>query len=286
MRVCLWGTRGSIASAGPDTVAYGGNTSCVEVEAATARSSSSTPAPACAGWRHVPRAAAAGHPADPPAHGPHPGAGLLRPFFATTSRSIWGPPSTTRGPAHAADALPLAAALPGPAARRGGAAGAARRADRQFAIGGLEVCARASSTRADARLPDQRRPGTVAYLPDHEPALGVHDGPDRCPLDVRPRPGARRRPADPRRQYTADEYADAAGWGHSPVDDAVSLARLAGARGWSPSTTIRPTTTPSSTRCSAGRAAAPAGPGGRARPRRRRSACSARQRHAGRSARA
>ena len=32
MRVCLWGTRGSIASAGPETVEYGGNTSCAEVE--------------------------------------------------------------------------------------------------------------------------------------------------------------------------------------------------------------------------------------------------------------
>ena len=32
MRVCLWGTRGSIASAGPETVEYGGNTACVEVE--------------------------------------------------------------------------------------------------------------------------------------------------------------------------------------------------------------------------------------------------------------
>ena len=32
MRVCLWGTRGSIASAGPETIRYGGNTSCVEVE--------------------------------------------------------------------------------------------------------------------------------------------------------------------------------------------------------------------------------------------------------------
>ena len=31
MRVRFWGTRGSIASAGPDTVRYGGNTSCVEV---------------------------------------------------------------------------------------------------------------------------------------------------------------------------------------------------------------------------------------------------------------
>ncbi len=31
MRVRFWGTRGSIASAGPDTVRYGGNTSCVEL---------------------------------------------------------------------------------------------------------------------------------------------------------------------------------------------------------------------------------------------------------------
>ncbi len=31
MRVTFWGTRGSIAKAGPRTVRYGGNTSCVEV---------------------------------------------------------------------------------------------------------------------------------------------------------------------------------------------------------------------------------------------------------------
>ena len=33
MRVVLWGTRGSLASPGPETVRYGGNTSCVEVRA-------------------------------------------------------------------------------------------------------------------------------------------------------------------------------------------------------------------------------------------------------------
>jgi phosphoribosyl 1,2-cyclic phosphodiesterase len=32
MKVTLWGTRGSQAAPGPDTVRYGGNTSCVEVE--------------------------------------------------------------------------------------------------------------------------------------------------------------------------------------------------------------------------------------------------------------
>ena len=31
MRIRLWGTRGSVASPGPDTVRYGGNTACVEV---------------------------------------------------------------------------------------------------------------------------------------------------------------------------------------------------------------------------------------------------------------
>lgn len=34
MRVRFWGTRGSIAKAGPSTVRYGGNTSCVEVRSA------------------------------------------------------------------------------------------------------------------------------------------------------------------------------------------------------------------------------------------------------------
>ena len=31
MKVRLWGTRGSLAAAGPETIRYGGNTACVEV---------------------------------------------------------------------------------------------------------------------------------------------------------------------------------------------------------------------------------------------------------------
>jgi len=34
MKVNLWGTRGSLAAPGPDTVRYGGNTSCVSIEGA------------------------------------------------------------------------------------------------------------------------------------------------------------------------------------------------------------------------------------------------------------
>lgn len=32
MKITFWGTRGSIASPGPDTVIYGGNTTCVEID--------------------------------------------------------------------------------------------------------------------------------------------------------------------------------------------------------------------------------------------------------------
>ena len=35
MKAKFWGTRGSIAKAGPETVRYGGNTSCVEVRSET-----------------------------------------------------------------------------------------------------------------------------------------------------------------------------------------------------------------------------------------------------------
>src|SRR3990170_3924609 len=35
MRISLWGPRGSLPSAGPETVRYGGNTSCVELRDAT-----------------------------------------------------------------------------------------------------------------------------------------------------------------------------------------------------------------------------------------------------------
>lgn len=37
MRIRFWGTRGSIATPGPSTVRYGGNTACVEVRDATGR---------------------------------------------------------------------------------------------------------------------------------------------------------------------------------------------------------------------------------------------------------
>ena len=83
----------------PDTVRYGGNTSCVEVRAADGtrarpRRRHGHPPPG----RGDSRASAPGrHPADPPAHGPHPGPRLLRAASSSPDVEvhIWGPPSTT-----------------------------------------------------------------------------------------------------------------------------------------------------------------------------------------------
>src|SRR5262249_11351318 len=72
--------------------------------------------------------------------------------------------------------------------------------------------------------------GTVAYLPDHEPALGV----PRFPCAAEWTSGhALAAGADlliHDAQYSAAEYADRVGWGHSTLDHALAFARLAGVR--------------------------------------------------------
>jgi hypothetical protein len=50
MKVSLWGTRGSLASPGADTVRYGGNTSCVSIEGPEGTWLVLTPGRASAAW--------------------------------------------------------------------------------------------------------------------------------------------------------------------------------------------------------------------------------------------
>jgi hypothetical protein len=69
--------------------------------------------------------------------------------------------------------------------------------------------------------------GVVAYLPDHEPALGV----PHFPLAPEWTSGwAIARGADlliHDAQYSQAEYSEHVGWGHSTIDDAIAFARLA-----------------------------------------------------------
>ena len=70
--------------------------------------------------------------------------------------------------------------------------------------------------------------GTLAYLPDHEPALGVAEFPD---LPQWTSGYALAQGADVLihdSQYTDDEYRNRVGWGHSTFGHALAFAGLAG----------------------------------------------------------
>jgi phosphoribosyl 1,2-cyclic phosphodiesterase len=72
--------------------------------------------------------------------------------------------------------------------------------------------------------------GTMAYLPDHEPALGSVDfpGPAAWTSGYDLAAGVDLLIHDA--QYTDEEYAERVGWGHSTFAHAVAFAALAGAR--------------------------------------------------------
>jgi ribonuclease BN (tRNA processing enzyme) len=72
--------------------------------------------------------------------------------------------------------------------------------------------------------------GTVAYLPDHEPALGARQFPDepRWTSGFDLVAGADVLIHDA--QYADTEYPDHLGWGHSSISQAVTLAGEAGVR--------------------------------------------------------
>lgn len=233
MRICLWGTRGSIASAGPDTVAYGGNTACAEVEG---RDGTIVILDAGTGIRRV------GDTYEQPRridlllthlHMDHiQGLGFFAPFFRPDFEvHVWGPPSTTQ---DLRTRLTRYLSPPLFPVRLRDVAARLELHDvpiEPFQIGGLEVRGQIvihPGQTVGYRISDGT--ATVAYIPDHEPALGAngeladpdwtsgHDlaaGVDLLIHDA---------------QYTADEYDARVGWGHSRISDAVALARMAGAQ--------------------------------------------------------
>ena len=199
MRVTFWGTRGSLATPGVETVRYGGNTSCVEVRneaghVPRARRRHRHPAGSAA--PRSPRHAAGRRPAHPPPHGPHPGARLLRlPVPRGLRGPHLGPGVDHHATADPAQPLPVAAALPGAAARPAVRAHAPRRTPRSLRDPGLRRALRRwcrhPAPTVGYRL-EADGAASLAYLSDHEPALGVRDfpGPPEWTLGVRPRRAA------------------------------------------------------------------------------------------------
>jgi phosphoribosyl 1,2-cyclic phosphodiesterase len=235
MKVTLWGTRGSIAAPGPDTVRYGGNTACASV---FGEDGSIIALDAGTGIRRLGAAL-------PPdvrrvdillthLHMDHiQGLGFFAPLFRPGLEvHIWGPDSTTLDlgarlkrylspplfPVHLHD-LPCSLHLHD-AVSQG-----------MFRIGKLEVTADLvchPGPTVGYRISEDGV--SMAYLPDHEPILV-------CPgLDCDPAwmsgyslcAGADLLIHDS--QYSEEEYAERVGWGHSTIDHTYKFAAFTGVK--------------------------------------------------------
>jgi phosphoribosyl 1,2-cyclic phosphodiesterase len=233
LRVGLWGTRGSIASAGPETVRYGGNTSCVEIEG---RDGTIVILDAGTGVRRVGDTYREPRRLDillTHLHMDHiQGLGFFAPLFREDFEvHIWGPPSPTQ---DLRTRLTRYLSPPLFPVRLRDVAAKVELHDapiEPFEIGGLIVDADMvihPGHTMGYRVSDGT--ATVAYLPDHEPVLGRSELPTD-PLWTSGHDLARG--VDlliHDAQYTAEEYAGRVGWGHSRITDAVALAAMAGAR--------------------------------------------------------
>jgi phosphoribosyl 1,2-cyclic phosphodiesterase len=235
MRVTIWGCRGSVATPGAETVRYGGNTSCVEVSfddgAVLVLDAGTGIRPL--GQELVARAARRITVLLTHLHLDHlEGLRFFAPLFDPEVQvDIWGPPSPVSSlqeriarsfspPLFPLDLRSLPAEV------------AFHDVPRQpWAIDGASLTASLvvhPGPTVGYRIETPR--ASVAYLPDHEPALagvigetppdwisgaGLAAGVDVLFHDA---------------QYSEDEYEARIGWGHSSVADAVTFARMAGAR--------------------------------------------------------
>lgn len=234
MKVTFWGTRGSLASAGPETVRFGGDTACVQV---VGSDGTCIVLDAGTGIRRLGDALI-----DSPRidvllthlHMDHiQGLGFFAPLFREGLEvHIWGPQSTTQDlrtrltrylspplfPIRMRDVASTVMFHNAP--------------NRPVRIGSLEVCA-AEIVHPGPTVGYRIQEGgtSIAYLSDHEPALGSRlEGADapRWTSGSDLAAGVDLLIHD--LQYSPDERAQRIGWGHSSSLEAAAFARLVGAK--------------------------------------------------------
>lgn len=229
MRVTLWGTRGSLATPGPETARYGGNTSCVEVRG---REGTVLVLDAGTGIRRL----AATLPDSvrrvdvllTHLHMDHiQGLGFFAPLYRPDIEvHIWGPASTTLSlqtrltrylspPLFPVGLRELPCKLhevPGGEVDIG-----------EFRVSSALVCHPGPTVGYRISAAE----GVVTYLPDHEPALGA------SPLKFLQREwtsgGSLAAGADlliHDSQYDSTEYVGHVGWGHSSLKQTLDFGAL------------------------------------------------------------
>jgi len=233
MKVRLWGTRGSVAAPGPDTLRYGGNTSCVEVRGPSGgvlvldAGTGIRPlgSALCGKVRRVDLMLS--H-----LHMDHiQGLGFFDPLYdADIEIHLWGPASTTLDlrarlsrylspplfPIHLRD-LPSFVLHDLP--------------EKEFDAGEFRVVAdRVCHPGFTVGYRITAGNAALAYLCDHEPALGVPHFPTQSDwtsgyelardVDLLLHDA----------QYSLAEYPDHVGWGHSAIEHALAFAELTRAK--------------------------------------------------------
>jgi len=232
MRARVWGCRGSLATPGADTVRYGGNTSCLEVQL---ESGHTLVLDAGTGMRALGVAMEDERPEElhillTHLHLDHlQGLGFFRPLFRPDlDVHVWGPASPVQSleeriaiylspplfPVRLADIPARLTFHDAP--------------EEPVSIGSATVRAAKVTHQGPTvgyRIEEGGR--TLVYLPDHEPSLGVH---------LRDQPSAWMSGYDVARaadvlfhdaQYGDDEYPHHVGWGHSCIEHALAFASKA-----------------------------------------------------------
>ena len=233
MEIRLWGTRGSIATPGPSTLRYGGNTSCVEL---TLSSGETLILDAGTGIRtlglELADASQVGiiltH-----LHLDHiQGLMFFPPCFRSDAEiTIWGPSSPETSLENRIARYISAPLSPVEVRELPCSVEFHEAPASEWKIGDVEIRAEAVTHRGPTlgyRITDGDT--TLCYIPDHEPALGAPlaslgdewiSGYDLA------------RDADlliHDCQYTDSEYPAHVGWGHSGMEDTLTFAHRVGAK--------------------------------------------------------
>lgn len=231
MHLRVWGCRGSLSSPGPETVRYGGNTSCVElrlrdgtlilIDAGTgirdfgARMGGEMPKRVHLLLSHL--------------HLDHlEGLGFFPPLWDPECElHVWGPPSQTRHLKERITRLLSPPLFPVHLSRARAQMTFHDVPEVPWTIGGATITAQPvihCGPTVGYRVEEEER--SFAYISDHEPALGG-DLSDVSPQWVSGY--ALARGADlllHDAQYTEDEYPEKVGWGHSSTEHVVTFGLL------------------------------------------------------------
>lgn len=229
MKLKIWGSRGSIPAPGPDTMRYGGNTSCVEL---TLSDGSKLILDAGTGIRDlgmaIPETEQPIHILLTHLHLDHiQGLMFFEPLFRPQAEIyIWGPASPE---ASLRDRVAryISAPLAPVEIRELPSLLTFHEADTlEWQVGPARIRAQAVTHRGPTlgyRIEDAGT--TIAYIPDHEPGLGapLDSTSDEWISGFELARGASLLIHDC--QYTDDEYQFHLGWGHCPIGDALMFAQ-------------------------------------------------------------